>query len=167
MDRTSTQSSRSAPISRWRGLPASPSSGSASRCSRSTPASIGGRCAKMASTTRSRASARSCWNIDVIRQAIIVGGDDGCRRRRQERRIASAASGQEDLRRSRWLQRSAGRGLVTANVLAVLRRGLADKDERRDRERQQGAGVEERDCELVHGGIPSKNRPPAILRLIG
>src|SRR6516164_11678921 len=116
----------------------------------------------MASTTRSRASARSCWSIDVIRQAIIVGGGATA-----ARKIASAASGQKDLRRSRWLQRSACRALVTANVPAVLRRGLADKDERRDRDRQQGAGVEERDRELVHGGIPSKNRPPAILRLIG
>jgi len=45
---------------------------------------IGGRSARMASTTRSRASARSCWSIDVIRQAIVIGGDDRCRSHRFE-----------------------------------------------------------------------------------
>src|SRR5258706_9422228 len=60
----STPSSRSAPISPWGGLPESPSSGSTSRCSPSTPASIGGRCARTALTTRSRVSARCCWSID-------------------------------------------------------------------------------------------------------
>src|SRR6516162_927382 len=138
MDRTSTPSSKSAPISPWRGLPASPSFGSTSPCSRSTPASIGGRSARMASTTRSRASARSCSSIECVGDAAT------CAKSRQRRLT-------KDLQRNRWLQR---RALVTANVPAVLRRGLADKDERRDRERQQGAGVEERDRELVHGGIP-------------
>src|SRR5262249_19018440 len=157
-------------------LPAesTPLSGSTSRCSRSTPASTGGRSARTASTTRSTASARSCWSIDVSRQAIIVGGG-ACHHRRLPARPRAAAraangctrAGLKPLRHRRWSQPSGGRAPVTANVPAVLRRGLADKDERRHRDRQQGAGVEERDRELVHGGIPSKNRPLAILRLIG
>src|SRR6516162_14265 len=58
--RRSKRSSRSAPISRWPGSPQPPSSGSTSRCWRSIPQPIGGRCAAPELPTRSTASAQ-CW----------------------------------------------------------------------------------------------------------
>src|SRR5262245_41773826 len=66
------QSSRSAPTSRWRGLPVSPSSGSTSRCLRSTPRPTGGRSVRTASTTRSTASAHYCWSIEKPRFSLFA-----------------------------------------------------------------------------------------------
>jgi maleate isomerase len=65
-DRTSKQSSRSVPIWQWRNSLPRPSYGSTNRYWRSTRRRIGGRCAAMASPTRSTASGRCC--------AIISGG---------------------------------------------------------------------------------------------
>src|SRR6516225_2393982 len=56
----SKRSSRSAPISRWPGSLQSPNSGSTSRCWRSIPRPIGGRCAAAELPTRSTASVH-CW----------------------------------------------------------------------------------------------------------
>src|SRR5271167_4130602 len=64
-DPKSKPSSRSAPIWRWPGSRRSPSSGSTSRCWRSTRRPIGARCGVTASSTRSTASAHCCSIIDL------------------------------------------------------------------------------------------------------
>src|SRR5271166_459463 len=67
-DPKSKPSSRSAPIWRWPGSRRSPSSGSTSRCWRSTRRPIGARCGVTASSTRSTASAHCCSIIDLEAQ---------------------------------------------------------------------------------------------------
>jgi hypothetical protein len=52
------------------------------------------------------------------------------------------------------LKRSAGDAAVAGNRIAVLRRRLADDDDGGEGDGDEGAGIEESDRKLVHGGIP-------------